>query len=111
MASVLDVVERLEQEGGGTLTRVYNSLSSNSEEREMEMERRKRRSRREKKVKNFERTTEEDVLPRKQRELNEQTRKRLEQERRGRRKQDHGRATGPVSRQLHPQPPLPYVLY
>ncbi|CAG5148752.1 uncharacterized protein ALTATR162_LOCUS2244 [Alternaria atra] len=93
MASVLDVVERLEQEGGGTLTRAYNSLSSSSEEREMEMERGKGRARREKKVKNFERTTEEDVLPRKQRELNEQTRKRLEQERQGRRKQDHGRAT------------------
>jgi hypothetical protein len=79
MTSVLDVAERLEQESSGTLAWAPHSLSSSSEEREMEMETRH--------GKGSARREDEDVLPRKQRELNEQTRKRLEQQRSSRRRE------------------------
>ncbi|RII06328.1 hypothetical protein CUC08_Gglean009548 [Alternaria sp. MG1] len=68
MASVLDVAESLEKQGSIALMKKRNSLSSSAEDGEVCTDRENGAGGEE----------EEDVLPRKQRELNEQTRKRLQ---------------------------------
>ncbi|KAB2102899.1 hypothetical protein AG0111_0g9298 [Alternaria gaisen] len=68
MASVLDVAESLEKQRSIALTKKRNSLSSSAEDGEVCTDRENGAGGEE----------EEDVLPRKQRELNEQTRKRLQ---------------------------------
>jgi hypothetical protein len=103
MESVLDVAESLEKDRVVALIRAHGSLSSNNEESEEHAPQSRRKQGREKKMYKVDElgtTKEEDVLPRKQRELNEQTRKRLEQENR---RYQRGKRDS-VSRLLNLQP-------
>ncbi|KAI4692989.1 uncharacterized protein J4E88_001360 [Alternaria novae-zelandiae] len=88
MKSVLDVAENFEKQCGGTLARAHDSLSSSSsvdsEERESPNRQKRGEERQVFKVAKLGAKRDDDVLPRKQQELNEQTRKRLAQERKGR---------------------------
>ncbi|KAI4655663.1 hypothetical protein J4E93_000378 [Alternaria ventricosa] len=88
MKSVLDVAENFEKQCGGTLARAHESLSSSSsgssEERESPNRQKRGEERQVFKVAKLGAKRDDDVLPRKQQELNEQTRKRLAQERKGR---------------------------
>ncbi|KAI4633401.1 hypothetical protein J4E80_000767 [Alternaria sp. BMP 0032] len=88
MRSVLDVVENFEKQCGGTLAWAHESLSSSSsvdsEERESPNRQKRGEERQVFKVAKLGAKRYDDVLPRKQQELNEQTRKRLAQERKGR---------------------------
>ena len=88
MKSVLDVAENFEKQCGGTLARAHDSLSSSSsvdsEERESLNRQKRGEERQVFKVAKLGAKRDDDVLPRKQQELNEQTRKRLVQERKGR---------------------------
>jgi len=88
MKSVLDVAENFEKQCGGTLARAHDSLSSSnsedSEKRESPNRQKRGEERQTYKVAKLGAKRDDDVLPRKQQELNEQTRKRLAQERKGR---------------------------
>jgi len=88
MKSVLDVAENFEKQCGGALVRAHDSLSSSSSVDSEEYESRARPKQGEErqtyKVAKLRAKRDDDVLPRKQQELNEQTRKRLAQERKGR---------------------------
>jgi hypothetical protein len=104
MESVLDVAESLEKDRDVALTRTHDSLSSSSEESEERAPQSRRKHGKEKKVVKADKLgtkKEEDVLPRKQRELNDQTRKRLEQENRRREKQYQRGKRDSVSRRLN----------
>ncbi|KAG9192430.1 hypothetical protein G6011_11164 [Alternaria panax] len=93
MISVLAVAERLEEESNRNLARLHDSLGSNSaEEGDIRMHRENEAAGREMKAGKSTRRTEEDVLPRKQQELKEQTRKRLEQERERKRRGGQGQS-------------------
>jgi hypothetical protein len=107
MESVLDVAEGLEKDRGVALTRAHDSLSSSNEESEECAPQSSRKQGKEEKMVKADKlgtSKEEDALPRKQRELNEQTRKRLEQENRRREKQYQRAERDSVSRRLNLQP-------
>ena len=88
MKSVIDVAENFEKQCGGTLARTHDSLSSSSsvdsEERESPTRQKRGGERQTDKAAKLGAKRDDDVLPRKQQELNEQTRKRLAQEQKGR---------------------------
>jgi hypothetical protein len=106
MRSALNAAESFEKQCGATSASAHDSPNSSSSEESSERKSQIRRKRgNEKKVYKvvkFGTQKNDDVLPRKQRELNEQTRKRLARETRGKLRRDESRDEDSVSC----QPPL-----
>jgi hypothetical protein len=105
MRSALNAVESFEKQCGAALARAYDSSNSSSseesEERESHIKQKRGNEKKVFKVVKLGTQKNDDVLPRKQRELNEQTRKRLARETRGKLRRNESRDEDSVSCQPH----------